>query len=1123
MRTSINRRNRTACSILALATALAVGPSPAAAQSFQYQPNPTVLGSAVITNPDASTTQIVVNNPQTVITWTPTDTATSTSPIVFQPGGTTANFVGGSNFAVLNRIIATDQTRQIQFFGTVNSYIGAVGGNTGGSIYFYAPGGFLLGGGSVFNVGSLVLSASPILHDANGTFITGARNEVTFGQATQLGATITTNPGSQINALGNPSANTFSNSYVAFVAPRIIRGGDIAVNGQAAMVAADAATIRFAPDGLFDIEVTSGTAQANGITGGGDITGPASSGSGDNHRVYMVAVPKNQALSLALSQGSDLGFNIANAADVVGNAIVLSAGHDIVNGQVQSARSAGGGTGAASIIANAVNATSAVTAQATGNGQFFSSAGQSSNFASNLTLIAPEFAWASASGSDASFNVVGDITLNSDVFGSVEGASATGGWASLYAQNGGFVSIGGNATLSANGFGAGSSGNGVSAGSGTGGRAWIQAEPGSSMFITGAANATADGYGGFASGAGAAGGTGTGGEALIRAFGAGSSLGIDGNATASAHGYGGGAFNGDGGLGSGGDAGIYADIGSLTVDGSLLAITSAYGGDGGGAGNSSGDGVGGDSYVYANAGGALTVAGQLQVASHAFGGVDTSGLAASGAGLAGNSTLYAFGGGDVSSGSMASVQANGYGGPFGECIGCGGAAAIGRGGSAEISTSGAGSTLTLAGVSIAANGTGSNGVVDQGGDGYGGYAEMWANSGGSITVNGSASLTATGTGGADFGGFGGGDGFGGGYLGDGYAQIATYGTDNATSITVTGSTLLQANGNGGAATQVAGAAGGNGRAGVASVTSNIGSIALNSVSVSAVGNGGNSNAGTGGSGTGGEAYLFASGGNLTVSTTALVSTGGSGGSGGTGGAGTGGGNLAGQFGGAGLFASGAGLLTINGAATVQALGTGGVGTAAGGAALGGVAQANAFSGGDIDLLGLTRISSDATAGAGADGRGGVSIARATSGSTIDFNQLNLRADGRGGNDSGAGTGDGYGGTAILSATGTGASITVANTITSGPLQDQELASADGFGGTTNGGGDRTGGTGTGGTTSLSALSGGFVSLVPTASGTNFIYLRARGYGGGANANNTTAGAATGGTMNLVVDGGTMTT
>ena len=44
------------------------------------------------------------------------------------------------------------------------------------------------------------------------------RGDASAHQATQLGATITTNTGSQINALGNPGANSFSNSYVAFVA-----------------------------------------------------------------------------------------------------------------------------------------------------------------------------------------------------------------------------------------------------------------------------------------------------------------------------------------------------------------------------------------------------------------------------------------------------------------------------------------------------------------------------------------------------------------------------------------------------------------------------------------------------------------------------------------------------------------------------------------------------------------------------------------------------------------------------------------------------------------------------------------------------------------------------------------
>lgn len=1119
MRTDLamSRRSRTACSVLAMATALVMGPSPAAAQSFQGTGTPLVPGSATITTPTGTTTQINVNNAQTVIDWSTFD-QTGTAPIAFQAGGTTANFVmGGANYAVLNRIISNDPSRQIQMFGNINSTVGSTTGPVGGSVYFYSPGGFLFGATSAINVGSLVVSASPIQFDANGTFITGARNEVVFGQALTPGATITTNTGAQFNANNE-------GSYVALVAPRVIRGGNIAVNGQAAIVAAEAATIRFAPDGLFDIEVTSGTGQANGITGGGDITGPASSGAGDNHRVYMVAVPKNQAMSLAISQGADLGFAVAQAADVVGNAIVLSAGHDIVGGAIQTARSAGGGTGASTISANAINATSAVTARATESATFFSNAGQASNFASNLTVTAPVQAWASASGSDASLNVAGNVTLNSDV-SAAPGASATGGWASFYAQNGGSVTVGGSVFLSADGYGGSTTADGVAGGSGTGGRAWIQAEPGSTMSITGAATASANGYGGNATGLGAAGGSGTGGQAWIRAFGVGSTLGIDGDAYAAASGFGGDASNGNGGLGTGGaEAAIYADTGSLTLDGSATAEAYGQGGSGGGAGNSSGDGSGGTSFIYAAGGGTLLVAGDARSEANGRGGIDFDNVAASGDGTGGTAYLYSNAS-TATIGGFARAVANGDGGNGGECLSCGGAAGIGRGGSAFVSSTGAGSILDLTTITVQADGTGSVGTIGVGGDGLGGWAELFAQTGGAVDISGDLTLSATGRGGYDFGGFGGGDGFGGGYAGgSNRAQVRAL---SGGTINVTGNAQIEAVGLGGSSQEQAGSTGGDGIGGRAFLaTSGAGSaITLNTVTVLALGAGGDTLAGIGGTGTGGDnATIDAVTGTILITGSATVAAEGAGGNGATGGAADGGGDPLGSGVGARIVASENGQVTINGQAIVSTRALGGTGTSGGGSAVGGRSYLFALTGGDIDILGLTRVTSDATAGAGAVGRGGLSFVNAFgAGSTVDLNTLNLRADGYGGNGSATlDAGDGYGGTASMEANGAGASITLAASITTGGLQNSETLSADGFGGSTFGFGDATGGTGFGGTMNLRSIAGGNVSLNPTAGAGNPLYARARGYGGSPEVNGATGGLGDGGIINLVVDGGTMT-
>jgi hypothetical protein len=224
------------------------------------------------------------------------------------------------------------------------------------SVFFYSPGGFVVGSAATINVGNLVLSASPVIDDGQGNFITGPENTVQFGQAPNANALITTQLGSQIGASG-------TDNYVAMVAPSIEHRGSITTAGQAALVAARSATINFSPDGLFDIQVTEGTDSSFGIDSYGSITGTASTGSGDNNRIYMVAVPKNQAMTMAIRTGSTLGFEIAGAADVDGNAIVLTNGRDLVDGKVDAV-AAGNGAGEDWVTIGGVTVTSALSAEA---------------------------------------------------------------------------------------------------------------------------------------------------------------------------------------------------------------------------------------------------------------------------------------------------------------------------------------------------------------------------------------------------------------------------------------------------------------------------------------------------------------------------------------------------------------------------------------------------------------------------------------------------------------------------------------------------------------------------------------------------------------------------------------
>jgi len=115
--------------------------------------------------------------------------------------------------------------------------------------------------------------------------------------------------GAQINA---------RNSYVAMIAPRIEQGGNVQVNGSAAYAAAEGATMTFS-QGLFDVEVPvdRGTADSNGIVHTGTTGGTANASISDNHTIYMVAVPKNQALSMLL--GGSIGFAPAASGATIAN------------------------------------------------------------------------------------------------------------------------------------------------------------------------------------------------------------------------------------------------------------------------------------------------------------------------------------------------------------------------------------------------------------------------------------------------------------------------------------------------------------------------------------------------------------------------------------------------------------------------------------------------------------------------------------------------------------------------------------------------------------------------------------------------------------------------------------
>ncbi|MEJ7927143.1 hypothetical protein WG908_10305 [Sphingobium sp. AN641] len=314
--------------VAALAVALAAA-APASAQGL--------LGTGIVVGGDANAqiftspnqTNILVNQNQAIIDWTPTD-AGSAGPIDFLPAGNSAFFDANStvsDFTVLNRIqpragsTGVPVDRLIEVNGLVQSRTGnAIGGN----VWFYSPGGILVGSTGVFDVGGLVLTSNAI--DVTGGLF-GADGEIRFRGAADSSASVTIAGGAQINA---PA----SGGYVAMVAPRVTMSGTVRTNGSTAYVGAEQADLRI-NGGLFDITMTVGTTDAHGVVHDGTTTGPASAPVGslaDPQRIFMVAMPKNQAMTMLLSGA--MGYTPAASASQEGSAIILSAAHNIAGGDI---------------------------------------------------------------------------------------------------------------------------------------------------------------------------------------------------------------------------------------------------------------------------------------------------------------------------------------------------------------------------------------------------------------------------------------------------------------------------------------------------------------------------------------------------------------------------------------------------------------------------------------------------------------------------------------------------------------------------------------------------------------------------------------------------------------------
>ncbi|HWJ59538.1 MAG TPA: hypothetical protein VNR68_07900, partial [Sphingomicrobium sp.] len=1138
------------CASAALAAATAAIPQQAKADAFQgtITSNP---NDVIRTSTGATTETLTVNSSNlSVVTWAPTDTE-GTGSIDFLPSGNIATFQGGTgitDYTVLNMIAPVDPSRAIELNGTIFAKID--GGATGGDIWFYAPGGILVGSTALFDVGSLGLTT---IYPSG---LTVGDPDLQFsGDASQGGGgTITVEAGAQIKALAN-------NSYVAMIAPRIEQGGNVRVNGSAAYVATEKVDMTM-NDGLFNIQVPldGGTTDANGIVHSGSTTGPTT-----GNTIYMVAVPKNEALTMLL--GGTIGFDAASAT-VQNGQIILSSGwsvQDLGGGSINAGAYPGvngniliGADGATTFTSDVYGlATGNITALATAGDvdfdgdlklQSFNSPnsgdillGADSGYTltvggdvdvySTNSLIAPDVRISASTGdvniggtvdlvagkaTDGSYGVAslyafdGALTIGGEVLlsasagapspdGESQSSDEAAGEVYVEAYSGGSITTGAMTLLAtANGQDNNGGGDGT-AGDGTGGTINIIAEGDGAITVNGNLNALADAKGGDMLNGGLAGGTGYGGTIYMRASGT-STIDINGDYFARALGLGG-AWAGspnptvaDGGDGHGGWSNIENDGGEIVIDGTLTLEAGGTGGNG----QSGGNGFGGNAGIYGDAG------------SLSFG----SNAVVSAVGVGGNAAAGFGGDGGDGYGGVAYIQADAYPG------------------NVEVSPSAA--TITGGNATVDASGVGGNGgdgngtiAAGNGGDGHGGLYTGESGTGGAFVLadaaGGTLTLSNTFLFAQGVGGQGGDGGTGqvGGDGGDGYGGTAQAGSYNPWGVTdLTGSATfadlrLDASafgGNGGAGGGTAadgdgGSAFGGGFVDCGNETLECGgaffnakgTVTASNVQMYAHGEGGDG--ANGGYGQGGIVSVTVvpdstmTLGSLYIDAQAF---------GGTGNSGSGGDAYGGL---AAVEMTGGGLLSTTAGLTMFAGGEGGDGVTAGGDAFElttpyGNIYVN-IDGGTLDVGGSFNAFSEgyggnATTGTGGFAQGGIVNINVLNGGLIEAGSIYASARAFGGASTSGQGGDAQGGESTVTADG-------GDIKTDGNLVITARADA---GGSASG----NGGNATGGDTVLDVLNGAKVNVG------DFLNFDAAAFGGnGANF----GGSAEAGTSTLTIDGGSL--
>ncbi|THD37684.1 MAG: hypothetical protein E7773_01455 [Sphingomonas sp.] len=679
--TMVLRLTCAACAIAASGYVL-----PAAAQG--YQGDPTIQRGGVGITRTPGHDQITIDSSIAVIDWSSFNPS-PVGPLDFLPAANSVNYIGTlPNYTVLNRILP-NAVVPIMLNGAITTQVATAAGPavTGGSVWFYTQGGFMVGSTATFNVGGLLLSANDIPLDANSGFDPNVARFVG-----RVGST------SQINIAAG--AKISSLSYVALIAPKIVQSGSIRADGQIAYIAAETGTLTMPiGDGLFSIAIDAGggtTVGGAAIDHSGSTGGPVTAGSALNKRIYMVTVAKNNAVTMLL--GGTIGYDLSAAA--VGNTVVLSAGRDVVNGNAVLTGAPAAGPAASIQLTNATLMTPLV-ASASGDISLIAQGGGTLSLSGDTLAVADGTATMRASS--GTINTSGNVTLQSARFG------LTAGTAQVGADTGGRINIKGLLSVLADGDGARRGFKG--GGDGVGGTASVSSDGG---FIT-AAGLTVSATG-VARPTGVGQVTSRGGAATVAlANGASLNVGpltIDASAGVGPAGIVANEPSGVGAAAIGGTATLIADNAIFAPTGALAIAARALGGSGQTGGGAA---TGGTALVQATNGGALTLPG-LAIDVSGTGGNAAGG--SGGAGQGGTATVRAQNGAvaiaDAVGPQALTIDAQGRGGTNSVAV------AAGTGGTVTLAANGAllgaeTTSLLADGNAAGAGGTVSLGAADAGG------------------------------------------------------------------------------------------------------------------------------------------------------------------------------------------------------------------------------------------------------------------------------------------------------------------------------------------------------------------------------------------------------------------------